>query len=175
MAFEVEIKAKVEFPDEMFKLLNSECKKSGPLHKEDLYFYNPGEPEKRFRIRKEGDISTVTIKNKTIVEGGEVNKEVEFKVDSAKSFGDFAGMIGFSVDYAKIKDGYSFQKDDALVELCELKGIGWYLEVEIIVSSQDQIPSAQKRVKELLFSFGFSEKDVEPRFYSELLGEAGVI
>lgn len=116
----------------------------------------------------------VTVKAKEVRDGGEVNREVEFRVDDPASFSEFATLIGFREDYRKIKQGHRFTQDGALLELCEVQGLGWFLEVEIVLQEDDarMIQAAQSRVRELILSFGVREKDIEPRFYSELLKEA---
>jgi len=174
MGWEVEIKGRVKDPAEMVKKLHDTSEFLGPLHKEDLYFCDPDGTRSRFRIRREGQESRVTIKSKKLHFGGEINREIEFSVGSAEKFEEFALMLGCRRDYAKVKKGYRFVRGGAVIELCEVEPLGWFLEIEKIIAVGDEkaLISAQAEVRELLFFFGLTPGDVEPRFYSDLMAEA---
>ncbi len=174
MGWEVEIKGRVKDPAELLKKLHDACEFLGPLHKEDLYFTGPDGHSSRFRIRREGQESRVTIKSKRIHFGGEINREVEFTVGSAEEFEEFARLLGCRRDYRKVKKGYRFVRGGALVELCEVEPLGWFIEIEKLLTDggEKELSAAQGEVRELLFFFGLTPGDVEPRFYSALIAEA---
>ena len=109
------------------------------------------------------------------MEGIEVNDELEFMVDDGGNFLRFLKLTGAKEWVAKKKRGWKFVSteadDDAVIELCEVSSLGWFLEIEIVIDEPDKkkIGEAKLKIRNILRSVGISEDRIEPRYYSEML------
>ena len=59
----------------------------------------------------------------------------------------------------------------AVIELCEVSSIGWFLEIEIVINDPDDnlIAVAEQELHSILNSVGISRDCIEPRYYADLL------
>ena len=196
MATEIELKARITNYEALKKLLGEKAEYLSAFEKADNYYFLP-EPSDLFpsgvRVRREKrtfpdgtekSISCVTFKRKEVRDGIEVNDEREFEVHPIEEFEDFLGRIGFRPGTAKKKRGWAFCRDGITAELVEVKGLGWFLELEIITdgiyddgSSTDKTPKAafteeRNRLLGFLDSLGVSRESIESRFYSEMLDKS---
>ena len=177
MTFEVEIKARVQDYTALKTRLEERYGAGKAQYKSDQYFSRydePDDPAFRFRIEQseDGEKNHVTAKIKTIEEGVEVNTEVEFSVSDPKAFSAFSAMLDYTLTIEKTKNGYAWTPAPATtIELTEVGSLGYFLEIEELVESWDAIKDARARILDILTSLGFSEKDIEPRFYIDMLQE----
>jgi len=185
MAFEVEIKAHVREPLLAQAELDKRYGRGKFFYKSDSYFAL--EPDGKhdalaFRLRSVSDDSSpsgseeachlVTAKRKSVRDGIEVNEEIEFSVCDPLAFSAFCAMLGYAVSVEKSKIGHVWEVLPHLrVELAEVKGLGHFIEIEEIVTEESAIPEARRHVRDLLVSLGFDERDVEPRYYTEMLAD----
>jgi len=201
---EVELKARVRDRAAVRSSVASFARSLGPVDKLDEYWAYPGgadpvvvgsdfscEPAgarpRGFRVREEGGRATVTRKEKRREGGLESNREIEFEVSDVAAFVDFALSLGCQLSYTKRKRGEAFEAASepsagqgspmrATIELFEVVGLGDFIEIEILVPEGDPEASASaaREVRALLARVGVPESDLESRFYSELLAEAGL-
>lgn len=182
---EVELKARIRDRAAVLAELASFARAEGPVDKLDEYWHGPGWREDRgargFRLRVEGRETVVTRKAKRRDAGGEANLEREFSVSDRASFVEFIRSLGCEPFYSKRKRGQAFSVPvgaaTATVEVFEVVGLGDFIEIEILVPEGDPeaVAWASREVRALLARSGLGESDIEPRFYSELLAEAGLI
>ena len=176
MAFEVELKAWLPQPEEtQTKAAQLGVFKKETL-KEDVYFRRRGDttllPLDRFRLRREPETSVVTFKQQIEVSGVEVNDEIEFGLDDAHAFYQFADRFGFEPFVVKRKNSRVYQIERANVEFNEVEHLGHFIEIEILCDDERLVPVARTEVARLYHNLGLSTADMEPRRYIELIQEA---
>ena len=182
---EVELKARVADPGRVEAAILAFAEPARNFEKEDAYWHGPGwrihRGQKGFRIRRDGDEAVVTFKDKRSEGGIEINREREFTVSDPATFAEFAERMGCEPFFTKSKRGRSFEIRRAgarplLLELCEVAGLGWFLEIVALVEEGDPagVALARGEIRSLLAKAGLGESDIEPRYYSELLLAAGL-
>lgn len=131
--------------------------------------------------------ATVTFKEKRAEGGIEINREREFEVSDPEAFLEFIERLGCESFYSKRKRGLAFKvpraagegatASQATIELVEVEGLGDFIEIEILLPSEEPaaLALAQGEIRSLLRRSGLSEEDIESRYYSELLMEAGLV
>lgn len=193
-AVEVELKARVADPAATGAKIASFAARERSFDKADLYYRAPPAPpspavpgmsgvaaeEERgraFRLRRDGGKAYVTFKAKTREAGVEVNREREFEVSDPAAFEELCARIGCTVALRKGKRGDAYRAGDFLLELCEVAGLGWFLEIETILpasSGAADIARAKQGLHATLARSGLLEADIEERYYTEMLAEKGL-
>jgi predicted adenylyl cyclase CyaB len=176
MAFEVELKAWLHQPEEIeAKAAQLGVFKKETL-KEDVYFRRRGDtallPADRFRLRREVSEAVVTFKQLVEAGGVEVNDEIEFGLDDAHAFYQFADRFGFEPFVVKRKKSRVYQIERANVEFNEVEHLGHFIELEILCDDEGLVPVARTEVARIYHNLGLSTADMEPRRYIELIQEA---
>jgi adenylate cyclase class 2 len=191
MAFEIELKTRLGDPEPVRRRLDALGKFLGSYEKNDAYWFPAGEasgidlPPSGLRVRHEADTDTqgrsrervlVTYKTKETQGGIEVNDEQEFAVSDAAAFEKLLARMGLRVEIRKEKRGSAWnlpegEGEPVLAELSMVKGLGWFLEIEILAAGKDDQTMAQSRLRllSLLAKFGIGEDQIEGRPYTELL------
>jgi adenylate cyclase class 2 len=174
MAVEVEIKAWVKDMAEMARQLERRCAKQRDFCKEDAYFHSPL-PQYRqdFRVRRDGDTSYCTFKEKDIQDDLEVNKEEEFVISDAGLFIELMEKLG-CIRYAqKKKKGCVYSCGDIRVELCTVEPVGDFIEVEVKLDGyeKEREEKAKRTIRSFLRELGVLSEDIENRTYSQLITE----
>ncbi len=168
----------------------------GGVDKLDSYWHGPdwrlNRGTRGFRARAEEGGTVVTFKNKRSEGGIEINLESEFSVSDPEAFAEFALRIGCEPFYAKRKRGTRYRVEPceapaggpapscegaATIEIIEVEGLGDFIEIEILLKEEDPaaIALAQGEIRGLLSRSGVSESDIEPKYYSALLIESGLV
>ncbi len=173
MAKEVELKIRVLQPQRLQDALVRVAQREGSYRKKDVYFRGPGGS---FRVRDTDGSLVACRKEKTIEQGIEVSRELEFAVPDLPVFTAFCEGLGYRIWYTKEKVGQSWRWGDILIEEGEVLGLGGFAEFEILLA-EDADDSAVERARGTLWkaleALGIPRSDVEPRTYSELLGKRG--
>ncbi|MDC7225530.1 MAG: class IV adenylate cyclase [Spirochaetales bacterium] len=177
---EIELKAHVYEPEAVKMRLESLYGAAEAVSKDDIYYIyrteidnGRGQP---VRLRSENGRNVVTLKQKSVEHGIEVNNELEFGVDIPENFIKYLQLTGADEWLTKKKRGWKFTSDydrkAAVIELCEITGLGWFLEIEIVLQDPDkqQIDGAEREILSILKKAGIPEDRIEPRYYSEMLG-----
>ncbi len=176
MAFEVELKARLSRPEAVEARAAELGTFEEEVAKEDVYFRRQGEtsrlPEDRFRLRREAGRAVVTYKERVEAGGVEVNREVEFGVDQAHAFFQFAHRFGFEPFVVKRKQSRVYRVGRARVELNRVEHLGPFAEIEILVDDETHVPAARIELARLLVKLGLDETDLEPRRYIDLIQAA---
>ena len=182
MATEVEIKAWVDDPAGMRARVAARYPQAGSYTKEDVYFRLPGAAGGaqsggpiEFRLRLDDGEAIVTAKRKRVVEGIEVNDEMEYRVSDGPSFERFAEYLGATVFSRKRKVGERFAAGEATIELSHVDRLGDFIEIEWLLEapSPEEVATARAGVRSLLEGLGIGQEKVEPRYYTDLLASLG--
>jgi len=170
VAYEIEIKAWVEEPEALRKLLGESYSYVRSYVKEDTYFQFPGKKE-TFRLRKQGEENIVTMKKKYREHGIEENLETEFTVSDGDAFENLVFEIGCSVYVKKRKTTDAFDADGITVELSSVDKLGWFVEIEKLVHSEnwEDKDSAKEEIMKIFDFLNIPREKVEPRYYTEML------
>ncbi|MCD2405116.1 class IV adenylate cyclase [Borreliella burgdorferi] len=171
--FEIESKAFIPTKElkRIIKLANKKFKFIKEEIKTDIYYSNQ---KKIIRIRKLNTLEKIVTFKKKILDNKnpvEINKEIEFKIDSINNFLTLIKELKFKKLYKKIKKSLIYQTNNLNVEINEIKNLGFFLEIEKIINNQNDIDLAKKEIDNIINQFGLKE-NIETRPYSELLSLA---
>lgn len=174
---EIELKARIESMEAVEQELSRFMRRAGPVDKRDEYWEFNGPRASpggfRFRIRVDGQGTTVTFKEKSFEGFLEINRETEFSVDSLDAFYSFLKKSGALFIYEKQKKGSRWESDDGVVaEVVEVPPLGNFLEVECVCERLDarSQKSARGRLMDVLKRCGVDASRLEARPYSQMLG-----
>ena len=186
MAVEIELKARLDESEPIKKRLSLLGTFLHSYEKHDSYWLLETGGGFTVRIRREkiiqnGTINeTVLVTNKTkeIKDGIEINDEQEFSVSSAELFEKLLFHTGMKLQMNKEKQGWAWHipktaKSPVLAELSMVKGLGWFIELELMTEdrSSKTIDICRKRLLSLLAELGVDREKIEDRTYSMLLAE----
>ena len=200
MATEIELKAHIKNIDELKCILEKKAEYSGKFEKEDTYWIPNGKPDSRpdcdssleerypltkLRLRREkrefpdGRVSSnafATCKEKRVKDGIEENNEHEFEVRPTEEFEVFLRRMGFKPGASKKKRGWAYRCGEICAELVEVIGLGWFIELEIILddarikeNSERASQECRERLLDYLAELGISKESIESRYYTEML------
>ena len=187
MTFEIELKAHVEDVGTLKMILAEKAEYTCAFEKQDVYWF----PVK-LRLRREKLISPLgnekkrcllTWKKKEVIDGIEINEEREFEIQcgpdqTLEQFDEILYHLGLKPGASKQKQGWAFIQNEnqsnsgqIFAELVEVKGLGWFLELEIIArdKNEETILKGKERLLAFLDDLGIKREAIESRFYSEML------
>lgn len=100
-------------------------------------------PTQDFRIRIDDGSAMCTFKDRTLSNGMEVNREVEFALTDVEAFLELVKRLGCRLFSCKVKDGKRYHHDRCdgttlTVELSLIEGLGVFLEVERVVDDSER-------------------------------------
>jgi len=173
----IEVEAKIgikdpkEFRSKIIKIAKFATKEK---RVDDYYTLEPkGKyPKKSLRVRKLGGHYEVNIKNKiSYVKGVHAKREVELN-SSEKDLDTFLSIIkdfGFRkwLRKEKVTELYKI-KNNFSIEINNVKGLGWFLEVEYL-TKQSGIAKARREVVRVIKKLGVKEKDIIKNGYTKML------
>jgi len=175
MGVEVEIKAHVDSPERVIARLEEIGTFRRRYLKEDRYFGRSRDPKRsRFRLRRDGERWVCTYKQKDLVDRVEQNREVEFDVSDGGAFTTLAEELGFFVAVEKRKEGSEWLVDGVLVEVSDVRTLGHFVELELILpdgSDRDSLAAARQRLYALLDRIGIPSDRIETRPYTQMIYE----
>jgi len=186
---EIEIKAHVTDHAATEKTIRKIARFSKETVKKDIYWKKDAagpavestesvdEPKPvKVRIRDEDGQTTVTYKRKELQGPIEVNDEQEFVISDRRPFETLLTDIGFAPYVSKGKKTRSFNYvadggTAVTIELSQVEGLGWFVELEILADSPDgaETARAQEILRRTLALCGIGEEAIESRYYTELL------
>ena len=188
MATEIELKAHVRDSEALKGVLSGKAQLKSAFEKRDVYWFGPETPDLRvakIRVRHEKLSSAdgteksrclVTYKVKEEYHGFEINDELEFEVEPAEAFEEFLKTAGLKPGAGKVKRGWAFTKEKLTAELVEVEGLGWFVELEILLDdknkSEETIAWAKETLLAFLDSLAIEREAIESRFYLDMLSAA---
>ncbi len=166
-----EIEAKVAINKRDFCRLQKELKKTakfkGKSVKKDIYY---DDTKKAYtRLRDLNGNSIFSFKVKEINHGVESNIEIEWGIKDRKKWMTLLKTFGIKPTIRKFKKTEAYQSDGFMIELNYVSKLGYYLEIERIVKSKNQISKAKRELIDMFKKLGYSHKDFEKKYYIDLL------
>ena len=182
---EIEIKAHVYDRNRVVKKLNEFAIYEDSVIRDDVYYKTENSSKPGIRLRKEtrdrGIEYLITYKRKEnrIGEDGlciEVNNELETSIADPTVLAAFlidSGYKAYLTKHKEVKD-WIYQIDEttkATLELCAVPPLGDFLEIEVLSEKNDEdtVSSVRDKLKFLLSKAEIPERDIEDRYYSEML------
>lgn len=165
---EIEIKFRVEFEDIRRKIEGFGVLFIREEVQEDFYFFffffN------FFCVRKIFNFGKVFLMYKFIQDFGRNEEFDEFEVEvfDFEIIVEIFKRLGFEEDVWIRKRRFVYKFDDVIFELSDVEGLGVFFDIEVMSKDVEYV---KRRIWEIVEKFGFSEKDVEFRFYQEFLKE----
>jgi len=170
-----EVEAKVALSKADLKRLKTEipkiAKRTCQVNKKDSYY---GDIKSHFfylRTREKNGKPFLNLKSKKVEKGIEMNQEIKLPLTSMLKFHTLLKKLGIQLTARKEKKGEIYKGEEVQIELNTIKGLGDFLEIEIIVQKKSDIPEAKKALRKWFKQLGFSPEDFEKKYYLELLAE----
>lgn len=170
--YEVELKAKVKDPKPIRQKIKKIARFVKKVKKVDHYYTleKKGYPTKSLRIRNQGCFHLVNFKKRiSYLQGIYAKKEVEFNLEDVTGFLAVLKEFGFRQWITKYKESEIYRCKSANIELNHLRGLGWFVEVEILTTNK--VFEARKTILTIFKLLGINKKDIEKKGYTRLLWE----
>lgn len=174
MSIEVEIKAWVDDFDHIKSLLDSKYSFVKDYDKEDVYLKGIDSitgKEKEVRLRRVGNESIVTYKERSHIDKVEVNLEKEFSVDDSKTFLFIAEKLGYIPYIRKNKKGHCYTSSNITIELSHVDRLGDFIEIEYIVENEGGVDNATSDIFVILDELKIPREKIEDKFYVQMLND----
>ena len=173
---EVEVKAKISHPNGIIKRLKSQAKFLKEIYQEDIYFNAPDRDfritDEALRIRISSEESELTYKGSKI--GNLMDKtreEISVNIDEndLRKTQIILEKLGFQVVAKVSKKRMLFRFNDLSISVDFVENLGEYIEIEILVNTQNEIEKKRKEILDFLSELDIPLEDCERRSYLELL------
>ncbi|MFP4637313.1 MAG: class IV adenylate cyclase [Spirochaetaceae bacterium] len=178
--YEVELKAWVDDVAALRRRLDERCVFQREFDRRDSYFLAPecaADSQwcpRQFRLRRDDEHVVCTYKQKDLADGVETNLEREFEVSDEQAFRGLIRRLGCTPLVEKRKRGRLYGYRNMNVELSEVEGLGYFVEVEKLLpdeTGEADRARAREEVKAALAAFGVSPGRIEERPYTLMLRE----
>ena len=153
--------------------------KGSLLRETDWYFDNMEgtfrKSDKALRIRQcenltsKENISYITYKGPKLDNISMTRKELEIRIDDAKTGKEILQNLGFLPVFPVVKLRQYFHKDDMTACLDQVENLGDYLELEIIVENEEGREEALNRIFLFLEKLGYGKEDIIRTSYLSML------
>ncbi len=180
MSIEVEQKFRIADTDALLTKLTAQGAKSKHIVRQvDTYYAHPNRDfaatDEALRIRRVGESNFVTYKGPKLDATTKTRREIELPLasgaSSADGFDELLQSLSFTTvaEVAKIRQIYSLPASDQEIEvsLDQVRDVGDFVELEIVVESDDEIEPAKQRINSLAEQLELA--GTERRSYLELL------
>lgn len=174
---EIEIKAKIDDKnDALNKIKSLGATYSHSEEQEDIYFNAPDkdyrESDEALRIRLipiDNKVKKIlTYKGPKIDSQSKTRKEIEVEVSDLDKMTDILIELGFKPSAIVSKVRRIFYYDEYTITLDKLEKIGYYMEIECVSDSQEDIEETRDNIMELFKKMNITS-GFERRSYLELL------
>ena len=180
MSIEVELKVKILSKEEIInKLENLNFIKSSLVVETDTYFTSSHHDfislDEALRIRNVLNKSTNETKSVITYKGAKLDnvslsrKELETEVKDSKIVKEILENIGFNAVPPLIKERQYLKNNNITACVDTVKGLGEYLELEIIVENNSDKEKSLVELENLLLKLGYSMKDTISTSYLSML------
>lgn len=177
MNTEIEIKAWADDPAGLKKRIpRLPARQIREYDKLDIYFrlLEGGLLKQELRLRSDAGSALVTLKDKQLRNGLEINAEREFTVSEPEHFTWLLDRSGYKEFIRKRKTGTAWQYGRYLIELSEVEGLGFFVELEWLTGAgvrEEDIQQADKELRAILSRLEIPDGKIEPRRYTAMLAE----
>lgn len=185
--YEVELKCRVDHGELRARLDDVGATRQQTVTQRDVYYDAPhrdfAETDEAFRLRREtaldennGSEGTVklTYKGPLIEDESKTRAEHETAVADPAETRAIVESLGFEPAAVVEKERTFFELEGYTVTLDVVSELGEFIEIETAVETDDEIPDARDRARELLETLGIDPEDNIQTSYLGLLFEAGV-
>jgi len=121
------------------------------------------------RVRQNEKKYTFGIKRRETIEGIESNLEMEWGIKDIRKWRSLLARLKIRPSVRKIKNSTVYRLEDFNIELNHVSHLGYFLEIERLVSHKEDVPEAKNNLVKLFKELGYSPKRFEPKPYLELL------
>ena len=180
MSVEVEIKLKIEDPEQLIeKLEGLGFIKGEQLLESDTYFTSENHDfvklGEALRVRQIRNVDTdeisavITYKGKKLDDRSMAREELELEIPDAEVGKTLLQRIGFYSVPVLEKKRWHFRRNEMTACVDQVTGLGDYLELEIIVETEAEREGALQKIENMLLSLGYSMKDTTRHSYLSML------
>ena len=167
----LEVEAKVPVSKGQYQALMTRLKKEakylGFKKNQDIYYEKS---KKTFiRVRDRNESYDFDLKLRQTNAGIESNMEMSWSLPEPDKWKALLKKLKFKAYQQKTKQSEYFSLKGFTVELNEVRPLGYFLEIEKVVSDPDKVKEAKKDLIRLFKDMGFSQEQFESRPYLELL------
>lgn len=191
---EVEIKLPIENESAIAqKLLENDFKRAGKVRETDIYFNGIDrdfrQSDEAMRIRKTesldgsyliadyddlanqmpNEIYQLTYKGPKLDHVSMARKEIELQISDFESMKNILISLGFKPVLPVVKEREEFFGEDMNACLDHVEGLGWFLELEMIVESEKQREAALQAIEKQLEKLGYRMDDTTRVSYLSML------
>ncbi|MCL2834854.1 MAG: class IV adenylate cyclase [Treponema sp.] len=185
MPREIELKAKIQNSEAIKTKAARFAPFCGTFEKEDAYWHqNVPQENSGYGVRVRREIYTdasgktehknyVTWKTKEVRDGVEFNDEKEFEISPVPVFAEFLKSLKFTQTISKTKKGAAYKKENLTIEITEVKNLGWFTELEILLPDNqvNDEAAAKEKLLFILDELGVKRDAIESRPYTQLLSD----
>ena len=176
---EIELKAWIDDPESISRVLDGFARPEGAYDKLDEYWRPAADPDRlgsgvRLRSAAGGaNNAVVNFKRKEVRGAIEVNDEREFAVSDAAVCRELFERLGLEPWIRKRKTGRAWTWEGITAEISRVEGLGDFVELEILADGDapETVAAARARLLALLARLGVPESALEPRYYTAMLSE----
>lgn len=177
---EIEIKAYIKDFEKVLNFLKDNAKFKKKYFKKDIYYAAEKSIKEGniktsdcIRLRIEHGGYTFCTKKRNIINGVEINDEIEIKVSKKKArfIINFLSKLQYYKEYVKKeKKGYAFIYKNALVEISKIKNLNDFIEVEFL-NSNETVENQIIQLRAILNEIGIDENCIETEPYINMLSK----
>jgi adenylate cyclase, class 2 len=121
------------------------------------------------RLRTEDDSTRLTYKRKINAAGDAIEHEVT--VSSADVMRSILAEMGYHTVTTVDKVRREARTGDINLVLDTVKGLGDFLEIEVLAENESSLTEAEKRIMATAATLGLAEADIESRKYDQLVAQ----
>ncbi|HDO20167.1 MAG TPA: class IV adenylate cyclase [Candidatus Bathyarchaeota archaeon] len=171
---EIEVKLKVERFDWIRKIMREiGAERKGEVEHEDIYYQHPCRDFKKtgeaLRMRKTKDGKFIfTYKEAVKKPKLKVRREVEVKVEDPFKMEKIIERLGFKRVTTIVKRREKWRYREATICLDEVKGLGKYVEIELMV---EDLEAAEKKMRRILEKLKLDREKAITKSYLEIFLE----
>lgn len=178
----IEVEVKVHVSDKLKteeNLLQLDFAKGNLVRETDYYFDNEAgnfrKSDKALRIRECENLSQntkeafMTYKGQKLDNISMTRKELEIKIDDAKTGKEILENLGFTPVRPVIKLRQYFHKDTMTACLDQVEGLGDFLELEIVVENESEKGDALDKLLGLLGELGYRKEEIIRTSYLSMI------
>ena len=183
--YEVELKCRAEHGAVRERLDTAGATRRRAVTQRDVYYDAPhrdfAETDEAFRLRREEvvdgiasePVSKLTYKGPLVEAESKTRAEHETLVDDGTEARAIVEALGFEPAAVVEKERTFFELNGYTVTLDSVSGLGEFVEIETTVETDEAIPAARNRARELLETLGVDPDENIRTSYLGLLFEAG--
>ncbi len=179
--YEVEIKAKIKDPSEVRNKLSA-LTYLGKRVERDVYFNYDckggccrdfSRTDEAIRLRRVNGRCVLTYKGPRLSVSTKVREEIELEVSDCEAVEKFLKKLCLKPVIVIEKTRESWKRGDITITLDYVKELGWFIEIEKIVASRDEVEKVTNELTSVLSEIARDFEIVEETYLEMLLKKKG--